>query len=963
MFHLLHIDLDAAEACPLYIVPRTLVCDHHFIEAEVRFPQGKIQQAVLAEEQNSHFGMEARKIHKNPAGVRGELEGVESIAVGIGPLFQAGEGNDRSDQRFATGPVGYIAIEGNLATEGVRRQEVAYKKEKRVFHGREVSAIENYELISEQNSPKSLPCGGFNRKAATETFFRTTRISTYFFPQIRLNFVLLSIANLFMAIRWICFVLLLLSSLNSRGQSLIGDWKPYLSHSNATASVLRGNTLYCITQGGFFAYDLETGSSQVFSTVDGLSGISPSVIYYAADQDLIFIGYLDGSIDYFQELGDFNYLSDIARNTTFIGKAIKGFAAQGNRLYVATDFGLVVYDMDEKLPLTDVAQIGDNPTRQPIVSLTLFDNRIWVVLEGVGLYSAPLDAANLKDPNVWEAEAGQRGMSPITEVEDIGANSQNIYALWEGAVYSRGAGSDWEAVPDFSADFRKLYVSEEALGAIELAGVRVQYFGSMLFIPFITGGLRHMAYAAERGRMFFATATRGVVEFNNYEYAQITPGGPATNENLRLIAGNGELYVAPRGYNQAFTPIPSALGVFYYNRETGWANLDSMNKGLPKEVSTGFARAYYDQGTGKAYLGSWGRGIVELERGEWKDWYACENSGISFISEPCSPNRLDNSRVSGMDKDLYGNLWVTLDFARNPLVMQNPQGEWFQAPSSKFPSNHHIIDLAVDDYGNKWMLNAEQGLLVYNDNNTPEDFNDDRLVRLRAGLNQGGLPTNEVTSIARDLDGFIWVGTGQGVTVYYDVFSVAQGEVVDASAPIYDGRALLKDAIINGIAVDGGNRKWMATNDGVFLVSEDGNEVIYQFTVENSPLLSNEVNDVAVDQQTGEVFFGTARGIISFQGDATRGANPCEEVLVFPNPVRPDYDGPITIRGSAAESLVRITTVSGLLVKEVEAQGGTAVWDGRDLYGNYVHSGVYLAFIANRNGENGCIGKFTVIGR
>ncbi|MEL6652978.1 MAG: two-component regulator propeller domain-containing protein, partial [Bacteroidota bacterium] len=522
---------------------------------------------------------------------------------------------------------------------------------------------------------------------------------------------------------------------------------------------------------------------------------------------------------------------------------------------------------------------------------------------------------------------------------------------------------DWALVPDFADGYRHIFVNEDGLCAMGLVASRVQYFGSFLFTPFIPGGVRHMSFAPERGLMYFSTSTTGIIEFDNFEAQQIDPGGPRTNEAIRLVAGNGELYVAPRGYNQAFTPDPSAIGVFYYSRENGWNNLDSASQTLPREVSTGFARAFYDDQTSEAYLGSFGRGIVRIQNGAWQEYYDCTNSGISVINDPCSQSRLDNSRISGIEKDLLGNLWVTLDFGRNPLVVQTADGEWIQMPNQRFPNNHHIIDLAVDEYGNKWMLNAEQGLIVYNDNNTPADFNDDNIVQLKAGLNQGGLPSNEVTSITVDLDGFVWVGTGQGVTVYFDPFTIGQGQLVDASPPIFDGRALLKDAIINGIDVDGGNRKWIATNEGVFLVSEDGDDVIYQFTTENSPLLDNEVNDIAIDQSTGEVFMATARGIISFQSDATAGASQCEDILVFPNPVLPDFDGSVTIRGSGAESIVKITTVSGLLVREIEAQGGTAVWDRRDIYGNEVRSGVYLALIATRNGENACIGKFTVIGR
>ncbi|MCB0841391.1 MAG: T9SS type A sorting domain-containing protein, partial [Bacteroidetes bacterium] len=135
------------------------------------------------------------------------------------------------------------------------------------------------------------------------------------------------------------------------------------------------------------------------------------------------------------------------------------------------------------------------------------------------------------------------------------------------------------------------------------------------------------------------------------------------------------------------------------------------------------------------------------------------------------------------------------------------------------------------------------------------------------------------------------------------------------------------------------------------------------FTTENSPLLSNSVNDVSIDDQTGEVFFATSRGLISYQGDATSGERNCNDVLVFPNPAFTDQENGITIRGTSAESTVKITTVSGLLVKELQSQGGTTIWDGRDVYGRKVRSGVYLALIADRDGEKACIGKFTVIAR
>jgi len=316
-----------------------------------------------------------------------------------------------------------------------------------------------------------------------------------------------------------------------------------------------------------------------------------------------------------------------------------------------------------------------------------------------------------------------------------------------------------------------------------------------------------------------------------------------------------------------------------------------------------------------------------------------------------------------MDYDLEGNLWISLDFAQIPLMVKSPDGDWFTANSSKIPNNDHFVDMIIDDFGNKWIINEDQGILIYGDNRTPLDMNDDWSLTLKSGINQGNLPNNSVTSLVKDRDGAIWVGTQEGITVFADLFPISQGQVSDARAPSFERRPLLKDARINSIAVDGGNRKWIGTNDGVFLFSEEGNNLIHSFTENNSPLLSNIINDIEVDQTTGEVFFATSKGLVSFQGDATAGSRECDEVFVFPNPAFTDSEGGITIRGSGAESVVKITTVSGTLVKQVQSQGGTAVWDGRDVRGVKVRSGIYLALIADDNGDNACIGKFAVIAR
>ncbi|RMG61559.1 MAG: hypothetical protein D6722_19570 [Bacteroidetes bacterium] len=743
---------------------------------------------------------------------------------------------------------------------------------------------------------------------------------------------------------------------------LQGEWRSYLSHNRTIAGVEKDGLIYTITTGGLFSYDPQTTEIRTFSTIEGMSGITPSTIYHAREYGAVFIGYSDGMIDYFTDPSQFQYLSDIQRNTFYTDKRINAFAADGRYLYVGTNFGLVIYDLETGLPDTDISQFGDNASRLPVSSVALYEGEVYVVLQGVGLFRAPADFPNLKDPAVWLQEDSDTGLPEDQQVLEIGARGSQLFARTNSTVLVKENGF-WTVYAPLDEPWNKLIVSDQGVGGTRIDKVAIVNRFDLKYTFFIQANALDAVPYGE-SEFYVATRFRGLIQFDEWVLTNIRPAGPPSNDCVRVAAGNGEVYVAPKGYNQIYGPDVNALGVFYFQTRNGtWTNLDSVNGRLPREVATGFARVHYDDESRTAYLGSWGRGLVEVREGELLDFYTCEKDGLPTINQICTPSNLENTRVSGIDFDPYGNLWLSFDFARPPLVARSPGGDWTQVPDSRFPQGHHIVDMIVDDYGSVWMINLSQGILVYTHNNTPDRLDDGQMLNLRTGLNQGGLPTNDVYALARDRDGFIWVGTGRGVWVYYDPFSIGQGSIVDASAPVYERNELLENTVVTSIAVDGGNRKWIGTEDGLFLVSENGDAVIHQFTVENSPLLSNRINDVGIDQQTGEVFVATDRGLISFQGDATEDNGNCGDVFVFPNPVFTDRHEAVTIRGSLRGAKVRVTTVSGLLVRELDAQGGTAVWDGRDVQGRKVRSGIYLALITDDNGEETCIGKFSLIAR
>jgi hypothetical protein len=310
---------------------------------------------------------------------------------------------------------------------------------------------------------------------------------------------------------------------------------------------------------------------------------------------------------------------------------------------------------------------------------------------------------------------------------------------------------------------------------------------------------------------------------------------------------------------------------------------------------------------------------------------------------------------------------VTNATAPEPLsVRKASDGTWQSFNFSSLVINPVVGDIIVDQSNRKWMvLPRGVGILVFDDNGTWAP-GDDKMKKLSATVGNGNLPSNEVECIAEDHDGEIWVGTDKGVAVFFCADQIFSSSGCEAQQ-IYieqDGHTqlLLATEVVTAIAVDGANRKWIGTqNSGVYLMSADGTTQIQHFTLENSPLLSNEIRTLAINPKTGEVFFGTSDGIISYRNDATEGLEDYTNVYVFPNPVKPGYEGPIAITGLVENANVKITDISGTLVYQTKALGGQAIWYGKNFKGERSKSGVYMVFCSNEDGSKTYITKILLV--
>ena len=378
----------------------------------------------------------------------------------------------------------------------------------------------------------------------------------------------------------------------------------------------------------------------------------------------------------------------------------------------------------------------------------------------------------------------------------------------------------------------------------------------------------------------------------------------------------------------------------------------------------------------EAFIATWNDGLMQLS---WSDEntrfektaqynHYNTNGHLATLNADTSSSIYGWIRVKSIAFDNAGNLWGANSQVNNPLFVRKNNGDWHSFSfTSTNTTNTHLGDIVIDNIGQKWVIvPGGVGLVVYNDNNTIEDVQDDKDKVVNSSLGTGNLPSTSVYSLAKDRDGEVWVGTNKGIAVFYNPENVFSGNDFDAQQILVevDGYVeyLLANETVTAIAVDGANRKWLGTqNAGVFLVSPDGTEQIHHFTEQNSPLFSNTITDIAINHQTGEVFIGTSKGLISFISDATQGYEAHQNVSVYPNPVRPEFNGTIAIKGLVEDADIKITDLNGTLVHETTALGGQAVWDGKNGYGERVQTGVYLVFSSNSFGTETNVAKILFI--
>lgn len=736
----------------------------------------------------------------------------------------------------------------------------------------------------------------------------------------------------------------------AQGDLRIYQWKDHLPYNGGHTVTHSEDQVFYGTEYSIIAINKKDSSQAVFySKVDGLSDTGPSWIKFHPRLKVLVVGYQSGNIDLIDADGIHN-INDIERNLSIQGnKSISRIYMDDSPLaYLCTQFGMVILNISTGKFVSTVF------TPVPVHDFTIFQGIYYMATES-GLYTYnPSGGGIVENFANWNRVAIS-GVGSTYIAKAVTAFKGSLYVGAAGDLYRMEEGDFifWYGRDGYSIE----YLTAE--GELLLAGFMcdAECIGKVFY--FRPGGFWHenginctarpsYAIQDEQGRIWYADRfpqfRLSENQFTPCNYVEFET--PYSGNVSEIEVKNGILYLATGGVSESYNYQGSKDGYFTFDR-LNWTTYNQFNN--PDVAATeleNFFRIKPHPTENKWYVGSYWGGLLETDGETYKVYNDTNSSLQGAVGDEA------RERISGLAFDPQGNLWVSNYLAARPLSVLKNDGTW---KSFSFPCSDitNVSQIAVDKRGYKWIMlfSKASGIIVYDDRGTIDDESDDRCIQL--GASNSAIPSNSVSSLEVDLDGDVWVGTAEGPVVFDgagDVFNGHRGSRIPVEQ---DGvlNYLLGEETVYAIAVDGANRKWFGTGSGVFVQSPSGTEQVAVYNVNNSPLLNNRIVDIAIDGNNGLVYIATNGGLMSFRTDAISGGElHGSQVYSYPNPVRPEYDGPIAIRGLAMDAVVKITDMRGEILFETRALGGQAIWDGLDLKGRKVETGVYLVFSTNDGG-------------
>ena len=762
------------------------------------------------------------------------------------------------------------------------------------------------------------------------------------------------------------FVFIAILFVTQTGFSAIGDWTLYPSYHNATYCQVMGDKIYVLASGSLFSYNKSDNEVFMYDRINALSDIDITHIAYSKESDVLVIVYKNANIDILYKNGDIYNISDF-KNKTLPDKTINNINVQNKKAYLSTSFGVVVIDL-ENLEFENTYNTGHNT-----YCTYLFGNRLYTGTEN-GMFSCDT-TKNMLDKNNWEME-NKYVTNSICELNGKFYLLIDFLGIYKFDTDNK---SLKQVIANNGEKYHTIYSTGKEIIATALNKVtfitdenNVNTYTNSESNHILKDGNSYWDCKGYKGLVKCSVKNNEIVTSSSY----IIPESPIRNYcEFMKFTDDEKLLVA--GGNINFFDITFYDGTLmeYNYKDDKWIN-------FPEDIIKSETGLKYvnicsidedPNEKGHYFASSFGYGIYEFRNGKFVKHYNHLNSPLeSVVPEP--PTVASKYvRVPMVKFDKEGNLWCINTGVKDIVKILKKDGKWVSLNYKDIEYLPTMVNPIIDSRGWLWItsLQGEAGVFCAKTNNTYMKTSDDvTKVWLNKFKNQDGITYDiyQVYALCEDRKGDMWIGTNSGLFIADDFDNLFNNNVFkQIKVPRNDGTGLadylLSGVYIKSITTDGANRKWIGTNDnGIYLISEDGQETIHHFTTENSLLPSNTIESIAVNDYTGEVFIGTSKGMASYMSDATRPAEKLDENIIhaYPNPVMENYNGYIYITGLTNDCNVKIVDAAGYLINEGTSVGGQYSWNGRNAHGEKVPSGVYYVLTYDENGDEGVATKILI---
>lgn len=739
------------------------------------------------------------------------------------------------------------------------------------------------------------------------------------------------------------------------------QWRTHFAYTDIAGIQVTDHAVYALSEGSLCKISKSDESLYYYSKLNGLNGSSIHMIASDAYTHTLLIAYEDGMIDLLTDDGALHPVADLYLKQMNTPKLVQDVAFRQGTAYIAMPFGIIALNL-RKQEIRDTYYIGPEGTDLSVQALAIIGDTI-VAAHDATLYKASLDD-NIVDYALWRTSAAPGEVMQLAGLDGV------LYMLADSVMYRNGT-----PVPCESR-LVSLSVREQRLHALADDGHVYEYKPA-------EGTWEDKTYLAQHharcvlpdGQTYWLGTADGVLHIAaDHSVQKYEPDGPSSNMPYAMTTYGNRLWAVPGGRWAA--GFLREGQIMYYNG-TGWDNLTYQK--ICERFGT--VLSLYDIGhvavdpadPDHFYASCFGTGLLEFRPDGTAKRFNHDNSPLVSLDNSARL-RYRYCRVDAIAFDAERNLWLTNtgDIATNIHII-DPQGGWHsfnlynggQRIVLKTVSKI-LVDSRNPDY--KWIASAREtpGLVLLNDNGTPYNGHDDRVIFRQTFVDQDkkSITLDRLNTIAQDHNGDLWLGTGEGILVIDAATNMFQSNACRRmKISRHDGTNLadylLGTEQINAIVFAGGNRIWIGTDaSGVYLVHMVTKEGIYEpeilahFTAANSPMPSDCVLSVAINEENGEVYIGTAKGLVSYRGDATLPSEDFRGAYVYPNPVRPNFEGTITVNGLMDNTTVYIADAAGNVVCRTHSNGGTAVWDGRTQSGKKAHSGVYTIYCNTADGKS-----------